>query len=175
MSRGKWNRIPSLQDWDGSSRALSPSATHYAGALGDWDGSYRALSPSAIHYAGALGDWDGSNRALLPSATHYAGALGDWDGAKADYLAAAKDPAMEEVARANYALALFQVLYFRSCRSLLHFRSLCLGESAHTSLGAAGLAAALRGIAQSSPCGPSDRCDASDDHKSGRFQVVFQT
>jgi len=37
-----------------------------------------------------------------------AGALGDWDGAMVEYLAAAKDSSMKDIAMANYALALFQ-------------------------------------------------------------------
>jgi len=51
---------------------------------------------------------EGVNSLVLNNLGNCKGALGDWDGAKADYLAAAKDPSMEEVARANYALALFQ-------------------------------------------------------------------
>lgn len=50
------------------------------------------------------------------------GALGDWDGAMSDYLEAAKDPAMEEVARANYALALFQVTIPKLVQNEVHIQ-----------------------------------------------------
>mmetsp|Transcript_24796 Transcript_24796/g.47008 ORF Transcript_24796/g.47008 Transcript_24796/m.47008 type:complete len:358 (+) Transcript_24796:62-1135(+) len=79
------------------------------------------------------------NSLVLNNLGNCKGALGDWDGAMSDYLEAAKDPAMEEVARANYALALFQVTIPKLVQNEVHIQipkspiiPLLVGGPSHT-------------------------------------------